>query len=60
MCRCFVTMVAETELFWGRGLFNMIRWVICVIGIAVDNLGCCGLGRSKENRGSVAGFSLDY
>ena len=20
------------------GLFNMIRWVICVIGIAVDNL----------------------
>ena len=43
MCRCFVTMVAETELFWGR-LFNMIRWVICVIGIAVDNLGCCRIG----------------
>ena len=44
----------------GRGLFNMIRWVICVIGIAVDNLGCCQLGRSKENRGSAAAFSLDY
>ena len=44
----------------GRGLFNMIHWVICVIGIAVDNLGCVGLGRSKENRGSAAEFSLDY
>ena len=44
MCRCFAAMVAETELFWGGGLFNMIRWVICVIGIAVDNLGCCWIG----------------
>ena len=44
MCRCFVTMVAETELFGGGGLFNMIRWVICVIGIAVDKLGCCQIG----------------
>ena len=26
------------------GLFNMICWVICVIGIAVDNLGCCRIG----------------
>ena len=38
----------------------MIHWVICVIGIAVDNLGCVGLGRSKENRGSAAEFSFDY
>ena len=59
MCRCFAAMVAETELFWGGGLFNMIRWFICVIGIAVDNLGRCRLKQSKENRGSVAGFSLD-
>ena len=44
----------------GRGLFNMIRWVICVIGIAVDNLVVVVLGRSKENRGSAAEFSLDY
>ena len=44
----------------GRGLFNMILWVICVIGIAVDNLIVVGLGRSKENRGSAAKFSLDY
>ena len=43
MCRCFAAIVAETELF-GGGLFNMIRWVICVIGIAVDNLGCCHIG----------------
>ena len=43
VCRCFAAIVAETELF-GRGLFNMIRWVICVIGIAVDNLGCCRIG----------------
>ena len=41
VCHCFAAMVAETELFWGGGLFNMIRWVICVIGIVVDNLGCC-------------------
>ena len=45
MCRCFAAMVAKTELFFlGGGLFNMIRWVICVIGIAVDNLGCCLIG----------------
>ena len=37
----------------------MIRWVICVIGIAVDNLGCCRIGM-KENRGGAAEFSLDY
>ena len=41
---CFAAMVAETELFWGGGLFNMIRWVICVIGIAVDNLDYCRIG----------------
>ena len=58
MFHFFVTMVAGTELFLG-GLFNMIRWFICVIGIAVDNLGRCRLKQSKENRGSVAGFSLD-
>ena len=29
---------------FGRGLFNMIHWVICVIGIAVDNLGYCRIG----------------
>ena len=45
--------------FLGRGLFNMIRWVICVIGIAVDNLDCCRIGM-KENRGGAAEFSLDY
>ena len=45
---------------FGRGLFNMIRWVICVIGIAVDNLVVVVLGRSKENRGSSVEFSLDY
>ena len=28
----------------GRGLFNMILWVICVIGIAVDNLDCFQIG----------------
>ena len=28
----------------GGALFNMIRWDICVIGIAVDNLGCCRIG----------------
>ena len=38
----------------------MIRWVICVIGIAVDNLVVVVLGRSKENRGMAAEFSLDY
>ena len=44
----------------GRGLFNMIRWVICVVGIAVDNLGCCRIGMKYENRGSAAEFLLDY
>ena len=29
---------------FGGGLFNMILWVICVIGIAVDNLDCCRIG----------------
>ena len=29
---------------FGEGVFNMIRWVICVIGIAVDNLGYCRIG----------------
>ena len=56
MCRCFAAMVAETELFWGGGLFNMIRWVICVICIVVDNLGCCRLGRSKEIREVLPDF----
>ena len=47
----------------GRGLFNMIHWVICVICvicIVVDNLDSCRIGRSKENRGGAAEFSLDY
>ena len=43
MCRCFAAMVADGTVL-GRGLFNMIRWVICVIGIIVDNLGCCKIG----------------
>ena len=43
MCRCFAAMVADGTVL-GRGLFNMIRWVICVIGIAMDNLGCCRIG----------------
>ena len=29
---------------FGRGLFNIICWVICVIGIVVDNLGCFQIG----------------
>ena len=47
IARCVVAslnMVAEMELFFLGGLFNMIRWVICVIGIAVHNLGCCRIG----------------
>ena len=46
MCHFFAAMVAETKLFWG-GVFNMIRWIICVIGIAVDNLGCRRIGTKK-------------
>ena len=34
----------------------MILWVICVIGIVVDNLGCCRLGRSKEIREVLPDF----
>lgn len=44
--RCVVVLLLwllKTELFWGR-LFNMICWIICVVGIVVDNLGCCWIG----------------
>ena len=44
----------------GRGLFNMIRWVICVIGMLWIIWVVVGSGRSKENRGSAAEFSFDY
>ena len=60
MCCCFAAMVAETELFWGGGclilfvglyVLLVLLWIIWVV---------VGLGRSKENRGSAAEFSLDY
>ena len=60
MCRCFAAMVAETKLFWGGGclirfvgiyVLFVFLWIIWVV---------VGLGRSKENRGGAAEFSLDY
>ena len=53
-------MVAETKLFWGGGcllrfvgiyVLFVLLWIIWIV---------VGLGRSKENRGSAAEFSLDY
>ena len=60
MCRCFAAMVAKMELFWGGGclirfvelyVLLVLLWIIWVV---------VGLGRSKEIRGSAAGFSLDF
>ena len=60
MCRCFAAMVAEQNRFGGRGcliwfvglyVLLVLLWIIWVV---------VGLGQSKENRGSAAGFSLDY
>ena len=60
MCRCFGAMVAEMELFWGGGclirfvelyVLLVLLWIIWVV---------VGLGRSNENKGSAAEFSLDY
>ena len=44
----------------GRGLFNMILLVICVLVLLWIIWIVVGLGRSKENRGGAAEFSLDY
>ena len=45
----------------GRGLFNMILWVLYVLLVLLWIIWIVvGLGRSKENRGSAAEFSLDY
>ena len=60
MCHCFTAMVAETELFWGGGCLKrfvglyVILVLLWIIWIVVE------LGRSKENRGGAAEFSLDY
>ena len=38
----------------------MIRWVICVLVLLWIIWVVVGLGRSKEIRGSDAGFLLDF
>ena len=46
IARCVVALLLwlPRRNCFGEGLFNMILWVICVIGIAVDNLDCCRIG----------------